>query len=295
MDPGDTGECTSALKKGSVVTYAQRDPDWKITSSSVTADTTVAAIPVNGWIFATPTGSATNSASNCDASVSDALANHISTGNSSCVGSGGGGISGGAAAGIGVGVSLGVTGLAALGAALFMMYRTRKQSRKISSTSDIAQFVNGSGKGGMDASVHVLPTYPTDRETPSLSERYPPHERDAWDASTPCLPPPQTSSTHTHARTVPHGEMDGSAYQHIKESARTELGTMPYQYTDGRIIGAELMGTPRYSSEEEMRRRMELEGELDRNVKVSLSAPWLATTRPVPPSSSSSSYYQPPH
>ncbi|KAI1467980.1 uncharacterized protein F4812DRAFT_459262 [Daldinia caldariorum] len=298
--PGDTGECTSALKKGSVVTYAQRDPDWKITSSSVTADTVVAAIPVNGWTFATPTGSATNSASNCDASVANALANHVATGNASCVGYDGGGISGGAAAGIGVGVSLGVTGLAALGAAIFMMYRTRKPARKRASTSDITPFANSSGREagkGMDASAHVLPTYPPGRETPSsLPERYPSYERDAWDASTPCLPPPQSSDTHTHARTVPHGEMEGSPYQHIKESATSELGATPSQYTDGRTIGAAgFIQSSHYSSEEETRRRGELEGEFDRNVKVSLSTPWLAAARPVPPSSSESSNYCPPH
>ncbi|KAI1657336.1 hypothetical protein F4813DRAFT_361102 [Daldinia decipiens] len=293
--PGDTGECTSQLKKGTVVTYAQRDPDWKITSSSVTADTAVSGIPVNGWIFATPTGSTTNSADNCDASVADALANHAATGNSSCSASGGSGISGGVAAGIGIGVSLGVTGLAALGAGLFMLYRTRKAARRKPSTANIAQFSTGGGGKGIEANAHTIPTYPSDhRETPSLSGgyQYPPHERDAWDASTPCLPLPQASSTHTHARTVPHGEMEGSLYQRINERT-TEIEGTPYQEIDGNI-GTGFMGPPHHDSEEEMRRRMELEGEFDRNVKVSLSTPWLAAARAVPPSSSSSSHYHPP-
>ncbi|KAI8960974.1 hypothetical protein F5Y11DRAFT_348964 [Daldinia sp. FL1419] len=249
-------------------------------SFSATEDTAVVAIPVNGWVFAFPTGWATNGSNNCDSSVLDALANHIAKGNTNYVAPGGGGISEAAAAGIGVGVSLGVTGLAALGAGLFMMYRNRKASRKEPPTTDIVQFANSCGK-----------------ETPSLSERYQysSYERDNWNASTPCPPPLQTASTHTPARTVPHGEMECSPYQSTNEITTTEIGGAPYQEADGGIMGSGFMAPPHYHSEEEAGRRMELEGGFYRNAKVSLSTPWLAEARAVPPSSSSSSHYHPPH
>lgn len=293
MGPGRTGQCTSEVKKGEVLTYAVRDTNgWKITSSSVPSDTTVDGIQVNGWAFATPTGT-TNSAGNCDASVTEALANHIATGNASCEAPGAGGISSGAAAGIGVGVSLGVTGLAALAAGLFMMYRTRKAARRIPEkpdpAADIAHFASSGGKGAMAASAQVYPTYsPDPQNTPSPSERpqYQPFENSAWDAST-YVPPPSQPATHTSARTVPHGEMEGTMYQGIGIDERTRGRSE----MDGGIIATGVAGHP--DSEEERRRRMELEGEYDRNVKVSLSTPWLANARPVQPPPSS--HYQPPY
>lgn len=308
MGPGGTGECTSILDAGSVVTYAERDSSWKITSSSVTTATTVAAIPVNGWTFATPTGSTTGSANTCDASVSEALANQIATGvaagNESCDAASASRLSAGAAAGIGVGVSLGITGLAALGAGLFMMYRTRRAARKRPAAAHIAQFTNSGGKD-MDPSKQVFPTYsPAPRETPSPSEMPPynqPYERDMWDASTPILPPSRAntqsntySNTHSNARTVPHGEMEGTTYSGMDDRTirRMELEGTPYQGIDSRTMGLGVTGSSPRDAEEE-RRRMELEGEFDRNVKVSLTSPWVATARPVP--SSSSSQYHPPY
>ncbi|OTA96489.1 hypothetical protein M434DRAFT_8932 [Hypoxylon sp. CO27-5] len=302
FEPGSTGQCTSAIKKGDVVTYAQRDSSWKVTSSSATAATTVAAIPVNGWVFAAPTESTAASASSCDAAVSEALANHIATGNASCDAVGGSGISSGAAAGIGVGVSLGVTGLAALGAGLFMMFRTRRATRKQpSAEAHIAHFANVGGKD-MNNSAQVFPTYsPDPRDTQNVSERpqyHYPYEGDVWDASVPCLPPTQSSihTTHTNAITVPHGEMEGTAYQRLdpRTRRRMELEGTLYQDADGRTMGAGNTAPPNEDSEE-IRRRMELEGEFDRNVKVSLSTPWLAAARPVPPSQSPSSQYYPPY
>ncbi|KAI0833132.1 hypothetical protein F5Y06DRAFT_301201 [Hypoxylon sp. FL0890] len=302
MDPGNTGQCTSGIKKGDVVTYAQRHSGWKVTTSSVTADTTVAAIPVNGWTFATPTDSTAVGVSSCDASVSQALANHAATGNASCDAVSGSGISSGAAAGIGVGVSLGATGLAALGAALFMMLRSRKAARKqLPAEAHIAHFANTGGKD-MNNSTQVFPTYSSDsRDTPTPSERpqYHPYERDVWDASVPCLPPtqPSTHTARTNAITVPHGEMEGTTCQRLDERTRRRMeleGTLLYQDTDGKATGAGNTAAPHEDSEE-IRRRLELEGEFDRNVKVSLSTPWLAAARPVRLSQSSSSQYHPPY
>ncbi|KAI1380736.1 hypothetical protein F4677DRAFT_196371 [Hypoxylon crocopeplum] len=311
MAPGNTGQCTSKLKKGDIVTFAQRDSGWKITSSTATEATTVAAVQVNGWTFATPTESTTESATdgthNCDASITQALASQIATGNASCDATcSHSQISAGAAAGIGIGVSFGVTGLAALGAGLFMMYRRRKAAPKRPAAAHIAQFANGGGKD-MDTSTHALPTYsPDTRDTPSPSERpqYQQYERDVWDASTPCLPLPQ-SSTHSNARTLPHGEMEGTSFQTIDERTaayqpidertrrRMELEGTPYHNVDNRTTGAAVPGSSLQGSEEEAKRRMELEGEFDRNVKVSLSTPWLASIKPVLPPSSS--HYHPPY
>ncbi|KAI1408462.1 hypothetical protein F5Y13DRAFT_172512 [Hypoxylon sp. FL1857] len=301
MGPGNTGQCTSEVKKGDVVTYAQRSSGWKITSSSATADTTVAAIPVNGWTFATPTDSTAAAASSCDASVSEALANHLATGNASCDAVGSGGISSGAAAGIGVGVSLGVTGLAALGAGLFMMFRTRRAAqKKHPAEAHIAHFADTGGKD-TNNSVQVFPTYSPDlRDTPSLSEtpQYHPYERDVWDTSVPFLPPTQSSihTTHSNAITVPHGEMEGTAHQRLDERTRRRMeleGTL-FRDADSRTMGTGSTA-PTHEDSEEMRRRMELEGEFDRNVKVSLSTPWLAAARPVLSSQSSPSPYHPPY
>ncbi|KAL7623253.1 hypothetical protein AAE478_006934 [Parahypoxylon ruwenzoriense] len=297
LGPGGTGQCTSAIKKDSIVTYAQRDSgSWKITSSSATEATSAAAIPVNGWIFAAQTGSTTNSA-NCDAAVSEALATYVETENSSCAAANAGILTPGAAAGIGVGVSLGVTGLAALGAGLFMMYRRRKTDRiKPENERHIAQFAASSGGKGTDTGAQVFPMYSHDaRETPNPSkpQQYQPFEPDTWDASTPCL------TSHSHARTVPHGEMEGTSYQVIDERIRRrmEIERIPYQRIDDRIENVDIAGTSHPDSDEEIRRRMELEGEFDRNVKVSLSTPWLAAARAAQQqsSSSSSSQYKPPY
>ncbi|XXH03877.1 hypothetical protein Hte_010285 [Hypoxylon texense] len=308
--PGNTGQCTSQVKKGSIVTYAARDNGWKTTSSSVTEATTAAAIPVNGWIFAatetdSATASTTGSSNNCAAAVSDALANTIAEGNSTCDAASGSRISAGAAAGIGVGVSVGFTGLMALGAALLMTYRNRKTARKRQPTAHIAEFANSGGKGA-DTGAQTFPTYsPVPRETPSPSERpqyQSPYARDAWDASTPCLqpppPPPPQSDTHAHARTVPHGEMEGTTFQPIDERTRRrmEIEGSPIRSMDSRSIGAGITSATHQVVDEEIKRRMELEGEFDRNVKVALTSPWLATARAVPPSSTSSqSQYHPPY
>ncbi|KAI1211679.1 uncharacterized protein F4807DRAFT_458574 [Annulohypoxylon truncatum] len=305
LGPGNTGQCTSDVKKGDIITFAQKDANWKVTSSTATQATNIAAIPVNGWTFATPTNSpANNDTESCDASVSDALANYIATNTASCDATNGGGISSSAAVGIGLGSFFGVTGLAALGAGLFMMFRARKAARQRPAEAHIAHFINSSGKD-MNTSAQAFATYtPEPRETPNPPERYQyhqPYEGDVWDVSTPCLPA-QTFDKHMYAQTVPHGEMEGTAYKTLdaRTRRRMELEGTLFQDTDGRTIGA---GPTAFSSsnhshvdsEEEIRRRMELEGEFDRNVKVSLTSPWLTTARPFPPSqSSSSSQHHPP-
>ncbi|XDG04293.1 hypothetical protein ABKA04_003908 [Annulohypoxylon sp. FPYF3050] len=312
--PGSTGQCTSDVKKGDIITFAQKDANWKVTSSTATQATTVAAIPVNGWTFASPTNSpanANNDTESCDASISDALANHLASSTASCdaASGSGGGISSSTAAGIGLGAFFGVTGLAALGAGLFMMFRARKAARQRPAEAHIAHFVNSGGKD-MNASAQAFATYaptPEPRETPTPSERPQYHqtssyEGDVWDVSTSCLPS-QSFDKHVYAKTVPHGEMEGDAYKNLdaRTRRRMELEGTLFQDTDGRTMGAgatgfSSMNISHVDSEEEVRRRMELEGEFDRNVKVSLTSPWLTKARPLPPSqSSSSSQYHPPY
>ncbi|KAI0885528.1 uncharacterized protein GGS22DRAFT_130280 [Annulohypoxylon maeteangense] len=298
MAPGDTGQCTSDVKKGGIITFAQKDANWKVTSSTATQAMTIAAIPVNGWSFATPTNSAAeNDTDICAASVSDALANHIAASTASCDATNDGGISSSTAAGIGLGAFFGVTGLAALGAGLFMMFRARKAARQRPTNAHIAHFVNNSGKD-MNSSAQVLTAY-----SPEPREAYTPPERpqyhqvyqaDVWDVSAAGLPP-QSFDKHTYAKTVPHGEMEGTAFKNIDARTRRRMeleGTM-FQDTDGRTMGVGTTKFPidssRIDSEEEIRRRMELEGEFDRNVKVSLTSPWLTKAKPLPSSESSSS------
>ncbi|KAI2606514.1 uncharacterized protein GGS25DRAFT_533594 [Hypoxylon fragiforme] len=288
LGPGDTGQCTSELKAGSTITYAQRDPDWKITTSSVKDDTTVAAIPVNGWVFSSPTQATTDSTDNCDASISNALANQMGVGNGTCDTACGNQISAGAAAGIGIGVSLGVTGLAALGAGLFFHRRNRKRVEKRNPATHATQFANENENGNengkdVNTSAQVYSMYSSNtRETPSPSGRpqYQPIDRDTWDISTRSSEPTHLAS-HSNARTVPHGEMEGMSYQGIGDSSRT--------------TGLGFTGVSHLDSDEDCRKRTELEGEFDRNVKVSLSTPWIASTRSVPPPPSSSSNHHPPY
>jgi hypothetical protein len=59
------GQCFSEVRGGQVITYASpvSSSSWVITSSSQTAATYVRAVQVNGYIFASSTGSPSTSAS----------------------------------------------------------------------------------------------------------------------------------------------------------------------------------------------------------------------------------------
>ncbi|KAI5861257.1 hypothetical protein GGS23DRAFT_577781 [Durotheca rogersii] len=314
--PGDTGQCTSQIRNDSIVTYAERESQsggWKVTSSRATEATTAAAIPVNGWIFASPTGTAaSDSSGSCDAAINNALASS----NSSCDPGDTAYLSPGAAAGIGVGVALGITGLAALCAGLFLMYKSRRTDRRSVADAHIANFTAGNGKD-TGASTHAYAAAAANpRETPRLAKtpEYQPSERDPWDPSTPCLAPassitrtisPERSDPTLHATTA--GQRAEALYATAISHSAGPLYTTGASQGPGEMLDldaasylydragrAEAEDTPAPISRGDPHGRTELEGEFDRNVKVSLSTPWLAAARPVPSSSSLASRSHPP-
>ncbi|KAI1081322.1 hypothetical protein F5B20DRAFT_535628 [Whalleya microplaca] len=290
---GATGECTSELKVGDSVTYAERESgSWKITTSSVSTSTNVAGIQVNGWTFATATGSSGDGTSGCAASATQDV------GNSTC--GLGNQPSGATAAGIGIGVGLGVAGLAALGASLFMYYKARKAARPRHSES-IEKFGGGTGSDpgvpgvgrasttvrsqghsthSMDAREHTnspdrpeLQGYESARWGPSIpsSTSYSPLQY----SNAPLHPHVQP---HPNTQMIPLGEMEGApSRDRDQRVGRTELEGQ----ADGNVQVP--LTSPLFRGLDE-RTRMELEGEFDRSAKVSLASPWVATAKPIPPS-----------
>ncbi|RYP70609.1 hypothetical protein DL771_005322 [Monosporascus sp. 5C6A] len=123
---GRTGQCTSRVAAGQDLTYiGLENGSWIARSSRMSTATSVVGVQINGWKFADETAASTPNTESCSLvqSVETTPANSCSQ--SEAFGSS-------AKIGIGVGVSLGLTGLVALGAGLFMMYRARKAARSIS-------------------------------------------------------------------------------------------------------------------------------------------------------------------
>jgi hypothetical protein len=136
MDAGFTGECWSSAEAGKVITYAQRDSVgyWSTSTTTLAAATTVGAVHVNGWIFASPTD-----ASYCSGSAAAAAA---------AVG-GSGSLSPGATAGIAVGAVLGSVGLATLGAGVFLIRRARQERQQPTGYAGVAQAGGPGGAAGV--------------------------------------------------------------------------------------------------------------------------------------------------
>ncbi|KAI1341380.1 hypothetical protein F5Y15DRAFT_354893 [Xylariaceae sp. FL0016] len=212
FDPGNTGECTSRLNKDDVVTYAERDDSgqWGVSTSTVTADTTVAAIPVNGWKIAAET-TASGYTNDCQASALETAASTSDSCSSNCE-----------AIGIGVGVSLGVTGLACLAAGIWIMYRARKGAKSSSSVEKLSSQYRPSCPGSPPAATDHTPMYatyhPESRGTTSLTDgleysQYDSQASQGWGISTAphSYQPASSTASHPYARTIPHGEMEGSA------------------------------------------------------------------------------------
>jgi len=90
---------------GKVIRYAIRaDGAWRTSTTTLASATTLAAIQVNGWVFAEPTGGYSSAA---PAAAS-------------------GDLSPGARASLAVGITLGVVGLATLAAGIWMLRRARR-------------------------------------------------------------------------------------------------------------------------------------------------------------------------
>ncbi|OIW23617.1 hypothetical protein CONLIGDRAFT_637587 [Coniochaeta ligniaria NRRL 30616] len=133
---GNPGQCMSNLDAGQVITYAVKGQggNFVITTQSILSKTIVAGIPVNGWVFAQETDTASTA---CATATTTIVSLPRDTG-----------LSNGAKAGIGVGVSLGVIGLLTLLAGIWMMRRARRRG-------------NGDGSGAMAQHAHEYdPRYP---------------------------------------------------------------------------------------------------------------------------------------
>ncbi|CAJ2502669.1 Uu.00g100630.m01.CDS01 [Anthostomella pinea] len=303
---GDTGQCTSMYKQGDIATFAERDSSgaWHTTTSTCTADTTVAAIPVNGWKIAIPTSSSTGTSGDCPASTAslgEAAETASRGGNSTCATANQLGT--GAAVGVGVGVSLGVTGLAMLAAGIFMMYRARKA---LSSQPVEERRGGGDTAGGPTKSeTQVFATYyPESRESINLVDRpaHSPYETTVWSKSSSPNAYAPAHDPHAQAWIVPHGEMDGATSQntYVPMPYKTyappsrDAGAYPPPLQDVQVTPSHETHVPQYQTAhvppyqtahvQSTTPQQELEGEYDRSVKVSLSTPWLTNSRPAPSS-----------
>ncbi len=188
---------------------------------------TVVGVQINGWNFAEETaaprpsaGSATLVA-NTQAASADLSSREGPLGTSAKIG-------------IGVGVSLAVTGLAALGVGLLMMYRARKAARSMipSSSPSMAEDLSNAAGG------------------PMLSSKF----------SRSHIPTPELQQTNNGLETAHYyQEQSSSAYPSEHHIYRPYGITVPH---------GEMEGTTVLDVNERSQRRMELEGEFDRNVKV---------------------------
>ncbi|RYP19333.1 hypothetical protein DL765_003415 [Monosporascus sp. GIB2] len=229
---GATGQCTSRVAAGQVVTYIGRDENgaWTTRSSRMNTATAVVGVQINGWKFADETAASTPSTESCslpesfETTPANLCSQSEAFGNSAKIG-------------IGVGVSLGLTGLIALGAGLLMMYRARKAARSMPPPPSITKDFSEVG-GPISRSQLSL------SRTPIFQERNKPTEMpdsrtkaspQDWSSYSAEQYPTEQPLHHSYAVTVPHGEMEGTAGPIPRETPHT---------------------------------RMELEGEFERNIKV---------------------------
>lgn len=230
MSQGDTGQCTSKIAEGDIVSYLTQDQGtWTTEVSTVTSETSVVGVQINGWKFAeettapTPgTGSVTLAASSQTASADAVVPQSEAFGTSAKIG-------------IGVGVSLGVTGLVALGAGLLMMYRARKALRSMTSLPPVEKNLSDGGIRSVSTS-QLSQSYAPKAPVINPVVEMPQYPEQSWSSGH----SPELSVYPAYGVTVPHGEMEGT--------------TPP--------------PPPPPDVNERIQRRMELEGEFERNVKV---------------------------
>lgn len=201
---------------------------WTTEVSTVTSETSVVGVQINGWKFAeettapTPgTGSVTLAASSQTASADAVVPQSEAFGTSAKIG-------------IGVGVSLGVTGLVALGAGLLMMYRARKALRSMTSLPPVEKNLSDGGIRSVSTS-QLSQSYAPKVPVINPVVEMPQYPEQSWSSGH----SPELSVYPAYGVTVPHGEMEGT--------------TPP---------------PPPPDVNERIQRRMELEGEFERNVKV---------------------------
>jgi len=132
-DAGDSGQCSSEVPAGKVITYAIRNPEqsWLITSTSYTTITQAWGIHMNGYNIApqaTLTSAASSTAGTPPATNTPQLSSGLSTGTK---------------AGIGVGVALGALALVALIVFIFV----QRKRKRITDSGELASNLKSENTG----------------------------------------------------------------------------------------------------------------------------------------------------
>ncbi|KAI0134107.1 hypothetical protein BJ170DRAFT_184961 [Xylariales sp. AK1849] len=232
---GDTGQCTSKLDVGQVMTYvAEESQSWITTTSTVSTPSSALGIQVNGWNFVPVTATAANTVGETGAIDGSANPSNAQ-------------LSGDAIAGIGVGVSLGVIGLATFAAGILMMFKARRSARQQSPPS-----------------------------IPSSGGDFP--------------PPAETDQTSYHAYQGGHDGITERHNYHAYEAPSQEMffaSRLTQQTYPSTSPAAEERSTHSlHGTEQGNGRTVEMEGEFERNIKVSFPAMMPARSRggtpPVP-------------
>lgn len=256
MSHGTTGQCASKVAEGDVLSYITRGQDgsWATQTSTATAATSVVGVQINGWKFAEETAAAATPSSGSGSGSGTWVANsqtasaEASSQVSETLGTS-------AKIGIGVGVSLGATGLVALGAGLLMMYRARKAARSMSHTPLVEKDLSGGGcGGGGEGSSRSVSS------SQSSSRQYAPEVVVVQDAN------PRVETPHYPAEQNWGGGGVGSGGYSTEQpaySAAYGVVTLPHGEMEG-TTPTPLSGV----ANEGIQRRMELEGEFERNIKV---------------------------
>ena len=262
LSQGRTGQCISKVAEGDELKYLVRDPSgasWSTTTTTADAETTVDGIQINGWRFADELTAATPSAEYYTPAGTGG--SHTTT-SSSPQGAGApesGALSDAVKIGIGVGVSLGVIGLITLGVGLIMMYRSRKAAR--ATRTNILEKDLGDSSGSLSsaqASQFSVPELQVQStQHPTNTSQYPPPDQSWGGHST------EQAAYSAYGMTVPHGEVDATPAQMMDESTRRRV-ELEGEYD--RNVKVDGVVAP--VVDERVRRRMELEGEFERNVKV---------------------------
>ena len=262
LSQGRTGQCISKVAEGDELKYLVRDPSgasWSTTTTTADAETTVDGIQINGWRFADELTAATP---NTEYYTPAGTGGSHTTTSSSPQGAGvpeSGALSDAVKIGIGVGVSLGVIGLITLGVGLIMMYRSRKAAR--ATRTNILEKDLGDSSGSLSsaqASHFSVPELQVQStQHPTNTSQYPPPDQSRGGHST------EQAAYPPYGMTVPHGEVDATPAPMMDESMRRRV-ELEGEYD--RNVKVEGVVAP--VVDERVRRRMELEGEFERNVKV---------------------------
>ena len=225
---------------------------------------TLHGIQINGWKFDEQLTAATPSAG---------YFTPAGTGTSESVApapGSGGSLSNSAKVGIGVGVSLGAIGLVALGAGLLMIYRSRRTARSLAPSTDPLGKDLGDGTGSMSmSSAQVSQYYVPELQVPNTEPRSetPPHQHppsigQGWGGYS--ADQQAAYAAYGTAAPHPHSEVEATSAPRTDDRMHRRV-ELEGEYD--RIVKVE-MGAMAPAVDDRTRRRMELEGEFERNVKV---------------------------